>query len=173
MEPTGNTSEEGQIPKLAEDGRNWKIYHAKFFEVAATERLLSIIAGWESDNGSKDWAHWAEVARMLFLMTTSPLLRLRIRLFESAQQIFRYLTFYFLDFDPIEDPRAKKLAISANEAERVSAATECTQNSWNTLKHGRNSQWQRSHKWDNEEDLSTTKDLSTRGMEVLELASRP
>ena len=78
MEPTGKTSEEGRIPELTEDGRNWKIYHAKFLEVAATERLLSIIAGWESDNGSKDWAHRAEVARMLFLMTTSPLLRLHI-----------------------------------------------------------------------------------------------
>ena len=75
MEPTGKTSEEGRIPELTEDGQNWKIYHTKFLEVAATERLLSIIAGWESDNGSKDWAHRAEVARMLFLMTTPPLLR--------------------------------------------------------------------------------------------------
>ena len=46
-----------KIPELAEDGRNWKIYCAKFLEVAATECLLSIVAGWESDDGSKDWAH--------------------------------------------------------------------------------------------------------------------
>ena len=46
MEPTGKTSEEGRIPELTEDGQNWKIYHAKFLEVAATERLLSIITGW-------------------------------------------------------------------------------------------------------------------------------
>ena len=70
MEPTGKTSEEGQIPKLAEDRQNWKIYCAKFLEVAATKHLLSIVAGWESDDGSKDWVHRAEVARMLFLMTT-------------------------------------------------------------------------------------------------------
>ena len=55
MEPTGKTSEEGRIPELAEDGQNWKIYHAKFLKVAATKHLLSIIAGWESDDGSKDW----------------------------------------------------------------------------------------------------------------------
>ena len=56
MEPTGKTSEEGRIPELTEDGRNWKIYCAKFLKVTATERLLSIVAGWESDDGSKDWA---------------------------------------------------------------------------------------------------------------------
>ena len=161
MEPTGKTSEEGRIPELAEDRRNWKIYCAKFLEVAATECLLSIVAGWESDNGSKDWAHRAEVARMLFLMTTPPLLRFCIRLFESAQRIFRYLTSYFLDFDPIEDPCTKKLATSANETERVGAATEHAKNSWKSSQHGRNSRRQRSRKWDNEEDLSTTKDLST------------
>ena len=57
MEPTGKTSEEGQIPELAEDRRNWKIYRTKFLKVTATKRLLSIVAGWESDDGSKDWAH--------------------------------------------------------------------------------------------------------------------
>ena len=98
-------------------------------------------------------------------MTTSPLLRFCIQLFESTQRIFRYLASYFLDFNPIKDPHAKKLATSANEAKRVGAATECAQNSRNTLKHGRNSRRRRSRKRDNEEDLSTTKDLSTRGME--------
>ena len=54
MKPTGKTTEEGHIPELAEDGRNWKIYHPKFLEVTATKCLLSIVAGWESDDGSKD-----------------------------------------------------------------------------------------------------------------------
>ena len=115
MEPTGKTSEEGRIPELTEDGQNWKICHAKFLEVTATKHLLSIVAGWESDDGSKDWAHQAEVARMLFLMTTPPLLKLLIQLFESAQQIFQYFTSYFLDFDPIEDPHTKKLVTSTNK----------------------------------------------------------
>ncbi|KIM57560.1 hypothetical protein SCLCIDRAFT_28780 [Scleroderma citrinum Foug A] len=145
MEPTGKTSEEGHIPKLAEDGRNWKIYCMKYLEVAATERLLSIVAGWESDNGSKDWVHRAGVARLLFLMTTP--------------SSFRH------HFNPIKDPRAKKLVTSANKTERVGAATEHAKNSWKSSQHGRNSRRWRSRKWDNEEDLSTTKDLSTRGME--------
>ena len=145
------------------------------------------VAGWESDDGSKDWAHRAEVARMLFLMTTPSSFRHRIRLFESTQQIFRYLACYFLDFDPIKDPRAKKPATSANEAERVGAATEHAQNSRNTSKHGRNSRRHKSHKngitelrnsptsesaateklasaKQDKEDLSTTQDL-TQGTE--------
>ena len=115
-EPTGKTSEMVKIPKLTEDRQNWKNYRAKYLEVAATEGLLSIVAGWESDDGSKDWAHRAEVARMLFLMTTSPPLRLNIRLMDSARQIFRYLSFYFRDYEPIVDPHTKKLTTSENKA---------------------------------------------------------
>ena len=165
MEPTGKTSEEGQIPELAEDGQNWKIYRTKFLEVAATKCLLSIVAGWESDDGSKDWVHQAEVARMLFLMTTPSSFRHCIRLFESAQQIFQYLACYFLDFNPIEDPHAKKLVTSANETERVGAATEHAKNSWKSSQHGRNSQRWRSHKRDNEDDLSNSTKALTRGTE--------
>jgi len=36
-----------KIPKLAEDSQNWKIYHTKYLEVAATKNLLSVVAGWE------------------------------------------------------------------------------------------------------------------------------
>ena len=104
-----------KIPKLAEDGQNWKIYRAKYLEVAATENLLSIVAGWESDDGSKDWDHRNRVARMLFYITLPTLLRLRIRLLENAREVFRYLAFYFRDCEPIVDPRAKKLATCANE----------------------------------------------------------
>ena len=105
---------------------------------------------------------------MLFLMTTPSSFRHCIRLFKSTQQIFRYLTSYFLDFDPIEDPHVKKLTTSANKTERVGAATERAQNSQNTLKHGQNSRRRRSRKRDNEEDLSTTKDLSTQGMKSVD-----
>ena len=59
----------------------------------------------------------------------------------------------------------KKLTTSTNETERVGTATERTKNSQKSSQHGQNSRRQRSRKWDNEEDLSTTKDLSTRGME--------
>jgi len=104
-----------KIPELAEDGQNWKIYHAKYLEVTATENLLSIVAGWESDDGSKDWDHRNRVARMLLYITLPPLLRSRIRLLENAREVFQYLAFYFRDCEPIVDPRVKKLATCANE----------------------------------------------------------
>jgi len=103
-----------KIPELAEDSQNWKIYCTKYLEVAATENLLSIVAGWESDDGSKDWDHRNRVARMLLYITLPPLLRLHIRLLENAREVFQYLAYYFLDADPIVDPHAKKLTTCAN-----------------------------------------------------------
>jgi len=150
-----------KIPELEEDGQNWKIYREKYLEVAATERLLSVVAGWELDDGSKDWDHRNRTARTLFYITLPPSFRLRIQPLENAREVFRYLQFYFLDLDPIEDPRAKKLATSANEANRVSAATVHATNSGST--HGRTTRRCKSRKRDTE-DLSTTKDLS-RGTE--------
>jgi len=111
-----------KIPKLEEDGQNWKIYREKYLEVAATENLLSIVAGWESDDGSKDWDHRNRVARMLLYITLPPLLQSRIRLLERAQEVFRYLAYYFLDAEPIADPRAKKLATCANVDKRYPSA---------------------------------------------------
>jgi len=118
-----------KIPELEEDGQNWKIYRAKYLEVAATENLLSVVAGWESDDGSKDWDHQNRVARMLLYITLPPLLQSRIRLLEHTQEVFRYLAYYFLDAEPIADPRAKKLATCANEAKRhPSAETPTSEN---------------------------------------------
>jgi len=115
-----------KIPELAEDGQNWKIYRAKYLEVAATENLLSIVAGWESDDGSKDWDHRNRVACMLLYITLPPLLRSRIRLLENAQEVFRYLAYYFLDAEPIADPRAKKFAARANEVKHDPSAENPT-----------------------------------------------
>ena len=125
MGPTGKGSEKNPIFKLAEDGRNWKTYRAKYLEVAATECSLSIVAGWESDDGTKDWEHQAGVARMLFLITIPTLLRRHIRQLRTAQEIFKYFAKLFGDSDPIEDPRVKKLATSANKVERAGTAAEC------------------------------------------------
>jgi len=104
-----------KIPELAEDGQNWKIYHVKYLEVAATENLLSIVAGWESDDGSKDWDHQNRVACMLLYITLPPLLQSHIQLLENAQEVFQYLAFYFHDCEPIADPCVKKLATCAND----------------------------------------------------------
>jgi len=87
---------------------------------------VSIVAGWESDDGSKDWDHRNKVARMLFYITLPPLLRSRIRLLEDAREVFRYLAFYFHDCEPIADPRAKKLATCANEDKRSPSAKSPT-----------------------------------------------
>jgi len=47
MEPTGKTSEEVKVPKLTENGQNWKIYHVKVIEAAATDitEPLGVLAG--------------------------------------------------------------------------------------------------------------------------------
>jgi len=143
-----------KIPKLEEDGQNWKIYHAKYFKVAATENLLSIVAGWESDDGSKDWDHRNRVARMLLYITLPPLLRSHIRLLENAREVFRYLAFYFRDCEPIVDPRAKKLATCANEDKRYPSAENPTSENAATERLANAKR--------DEEDLPCTRDL-TRG----------
>ena len=53
----GKTSEEVEVPKLAENGQNWKIYHAKIIEAAAMDITdpLGVLAGWQPDDGSYDW----------------------------------------------------------------------------------------------------------------------
>jgi len=118
-----------KIPELEEDGQNWKIYRAKYLEVAATENLLSIVAGLESDDGSKDWDHRNRVARMLLYITLPPLLQSHIQLLQNAREVFRYLAFYFRDCEPIVDPRAKKLATCANDDKRYpSAGTPTSKN---------------------------------------------
>jgi len=142
-----------KIPELAEDGQNWKIYCAKYLEVAATENLLSIVAGWELDDGSKDWDHRNRVARMLLYITLPPLLRLHIRLLENAREVFQYLAYYFLDAEPIADPCAKKLATCANEDKRYPSAESPTSENAATERHANAER----------EDLPT-KDL-TRGTE--------
>ena len=86
-----------KIPELAEDGQNWKIYREKYLEVAATEHLFSVVAGWELDDGSKDWDHRNRTARTLFYITLPPSFRLRIQPLENAREVFRYLQFYSLD----------------------------------------------------------------------------
>jgi len=93
-----------KIPELAEDGQNWKIYHTKYLEVAATKNLLSIVAGCKLDNGSKDWDHQNRVAWMLLYITLPTLLRHCIWLFENAWKVFWYIAFYFHNCKPIVDP---------------------------------------------------------------------
>ena len=111
------------------------IYRTKYLEVAATENLLSVVAGWESDDGSKDWDHWNRVAHMLLYITLPPLLQSRIQLLEHAQEVFRYLAYYFLDADPIADPCTKKLTTCANKDKRYPSAESPTSKNAATERH--------------------------------------
>ena len=44
------TSEKVEIPTLALDGQNWKIFHVKLIEAAATQHVLGLLAGWECND---------------------------------------------------------------------------------------------------------------------------
>ena len=70
---TGKTSEEVEIPKLAENGRNWKIYHTKIIEAAATDITdpLGVLAGWQPDDGSYDWECLDAILKWTFYMLKS------------------------------------------------------------------------------------------------------
>ena len=117
MEPTGKTSEEVEIPKLELNRQNWKIYHTKVVEAAATDitDLLEVLAGWEPDNGSYDWECRDAILKWSFY-TSVPISILRpIRKLDTVHEIFNYLAKCFRDPNPTVDPHAKKSEPSANK----------------------------------------------------------
>ena len=153
---TGKTSEEVEIPKLAENGRNWKIYRAKIVEAAATDitYLLGVLAGWEPDDGSYNWECWDAILKWTFYTSVPISILCPIRKLDTADQIFKYLAKRFHDSEPI--PRTNKFqhagtATAAETPEKSPTSADAA-----TERHV-------STERNNEEDLSTTKDLSTRG----------
>ena len=162
MEPTGKTSEEVEIPKLAENGQNWKIYRAKIIEATATDitKPLGVLAGWQLDNGSYDWECLDAILKWTFY-TTVPISILRpIWKLNTAHEIFNYLAKRFHNPTPIVDPHAT----SANEAKRGTDENSNVQPKESPISENAATERHANAKLD-EEDLSTTKDLSTRGME--------
>ena len=151
----GKTSEEVEVLKLAENGRNWKIYHAKIVKAAVTDitDLLGVLAGWEPDDGSYDWECQDAILKWTFY-TSVPISILRpIRKLDTADQIFKYLAKHFCDSEPI--PHANKFqragtATAAETPEKSPTSADAA-----TERHASAER--------NEEDLSTTKDLSTQG----------
>ena len=93
-----------KIPELAEDGQNWKIYRAKFLEVAATFDCLEVLAGrpYEGD----DWDGCNALLCCMFMETVAPSIYFKIRR-RTAHEIFKYLAKRFHDNEPI--PRANEL----------------------------------------------------------------
>ncbi|KIM57135.1 hypothetical protein SCLCIDRAFT_29081 [Scleroderma citrinum Foug A] len=140
-----------KIPKLAEDGQNWKIYHAKFLEVAATFDCLEVLAGRPYEG--EDWDGCNALLCCTFMESVPPSIYFKIR-HRTAHENFKYLTKRFRDSEPIP---------CANELQRAGTATavEMPENypmSANTATE------QHANAKRDEEDLSTTQDL-TRGTE--------
>jgi len=117
MEPTGKTSEEVKVPELAKNRQNWKIYHTKVIEAAATDitEPLGVLAGWQPDDGSYDW-EWLDAILKWTFYTTVPITILRpIWKLNTAHEIFKYLANHFRDREPIVDPCMKKLMTCTND----------------------------------------------------------
>ena len=165
MEPTGKTSEEVEVPKLAENGRNWKIYRTKIIEAATTDITdpLGVLAGWQPDNGSYNWECLDAILKWTFY-TSVPITILRpIRKLDTAHEIFNYLAKCFCNNNPIMDPHAKKSEPSTNKvngagtaAENISADSEKWEESPTSESAAAETLTSANR---DEENLSTTKDL--------------
>ena len=138
-----------KIPELAEDGQNWKIYRAKFLEVAATFDCLEVLAGrpYEGD----DWDGCNALLCCMFMETVAPSIYFKIRR-RTVHENSKYLAKRFHDSEPIPRTNEFQHAGTATVAETpekspmsVNAATE-----------------RHAHAKSDEEDLSNSKAL-TRG----------
>ena len=126
MEPTGKTSEEVKVPKLAKNRQNWKIYHTKIIEATATDITdpLGVLAGWQPDDGSYNWECLDAILKWTFY-TSVPITILRpIRKLDTTHEIFNYLVKHFCNNNPIMDPRTKKSEPSANKVDGAGTAAE-------------------------------------------------
>ena len=153
---TGKTSEEVEVLKLAENGRNWKIYRAKIIKAAATDitDLLGVLAGWEPDNGSYDWECWDAILKWTFYTSVPISILCPIRKLNTADQIFKYLAKRFRDSKPI--PHANEFQCAGTAAAAETPEKSPTSADAATERHVSAER--------NNEDLSTTKAL-TRGTE--------
>ena len=160
---TGKTSEEVEVPKLAKNGRNWKIYRTKIVEAAATDimDLLGVLAGWEPDNGSYNWECWDAILKWTFYTSVPISILCPIRKLDTAHEIFKYLAKRFRDNEPI--PRAKKSEPSTNNVERAGTAA-AVETSENYPTSANAATEQHADAKPDEDDLTTTKAL-TRGTE--------
>ena len=158
---TGKTSEEVEIPKLAENGRNWKIYRAKIIEAAATDITdpLGVLAGWQPDDGSYDWECLDAILKWTFYTTVSISILRPIQKLDTVHKIFNYLAKHFHDSNPIVDPRAT----SANDAKCDVHENSHTELRESPVSDNAATEQHADAKLD-EDDLTTTKAL-TRGTE--------
>ena len=136
-----------KIPKLAEDGQNWKIYCTKFLEVTATYDCLEVLAGRPYEG--EDWDGCNALLCCMFMETVAPSIYFKIRC-RTAHENFKYLAKHFRDNDPI--PCANELQCTG-----TAAAAEMPENyptSANTATE------QHADTKSDEDNLSTTKALT-------------
>ena len=140
-----------KIPELAKDRQNWKIYHAKFLEVAATYDCLEVLAG-RSYKGD-DWERCNALLCCTFMESIPPSIYFR-RLRYTAHENFKFLAKRFHDNEPI--PRANELQCTGTAAAAETPENYPTSANAATEQHVDTKS--------DEDDLSTTKSL-TRGTE--------
>ena len=132
-----------ETPALALDGQNWKNFHAKLIEAAATQHVLGLLAGWEvePDNDESDewddWFGYDAIAKFL-IYPTLPLELLRpIRKLHTTHEMFEFLTHQFHNYDLIErDAQMNKAKTYANEEVnngQAGAANTHTENAYQTF----------------------------------------
>ena len=101
---TGKTSEEVKIPKLAENGRNWNIYHTKIIEATAMDITdpLGVLAGWQPDDGSYNWECLDAILKWTFYTSVPISILCPIRKLDTAHEIFNYLAKCFCDLGRVQ-----------------------------------------------------------------------
>ena len=167
MEPTGKTSEEVKVLKLAENRQNWKIYHAKIIKATATDITdpLGVLAGWQPDDGSYNWECLDAILKWTFYTTVPITILHPIWKLNTAHKIFNYLVKCFCDNILIVGPHTKKSEPSANKVKQAGAAIEDISTDLEKQKESpmsKNAAMERlMNAKQDEEDLPHTKDLST------------
>ena len=140
-----------KIPELAEDGQNWKIYHAKFLEVAATYDCFEVLAGRPYEG--EDWDGCNALLCCTFMESVPPSIYFKIRC-RTAHENFKYLAKRFHDNDPIP---------CTNEVQCAGTATAVETSEKSPTSADAATEQHADAKLD-EDDLSTTKAL-TQGTE--------
>ena len=144
-----------KIPKLTEDGQNWKIYRAKLLEVAATQGWLCVLAG-EPFDGTYDWQGYDALLHELFNATVP--INIYVQLFcNTAHQVFKYLVKRFCDRKPIRDPHANELQCAGTATAAKMPKKSPTSMNTATERHA--------HAKSDEEDLTTSTKALTQGTE--------